>query len=81
MSGRQPPAVLVAVDSGIHAAIEAAAIEDGRSVSDWLSALARRELMVRRGLAALAVWEREHGEISGSEAADVERWVASLRSR
>jgi hypothetical protein len=50
-------------------------------VSDWLSVLARRELMVRRGLAALAVWEREHGELSSRERSDVDRWIATLRSR
>jgi hypothetical protein len=45
----------------------AAAAEDGLSVSAWMTRAARRALLIRDGLAAVAEWEAEHGILGESE--------------
>jgi hypothetical protein len=45
----------------------AAAAEDGVSVSAWMTAAARRSLLVRDGLRAVSQWEQEHGAFSDAE--------------
>ena len=37
------------------------------SVSAWMTAAARRALLVRDGLAAVSEWEAEHGPLTDSE--------------
>lgn len=66
---RGSPALKVAitVDRDVHAAVLRAADEDNLSVSAWMTAAARRSLLVRRGLAAVAEWEAEHGAFSAQE--------------
>ena len=66
---RGAPALKLAitVDRDVHAKVLRAANEDNLSVSAWLTAAARRALRVREGLAAVAEWEAEHGELSPEE--------------
>lgn len=66
---RGNPAVKLAitVDPNVHARVARAAQADGVSVSAWMTAAARRALLVRDGLAAVAEWETEHGALSAQE--------------
>lgn len=57
----------ITVDPEVHERVVAAAAEEGLSVSAWMTAAARRALLVRDGLAAVAEWEAEHGPLSDSE--------------
>lgn len=66
---RGNPAVKLAVtvDADVHAKVLDAAAAEGTSVSAWITAAARRALLVRDGLAAVAEWEAEHGALTPSE--------------
>jgi hypothetical protein len=57
----------ITVDADVHAKVLSAARMDGRSVSAWITSAARRALLVRDGLAAVAEWEAEHGAFSEAE--------------
>ena len=57
-----------------------AAAKDGVSVSAWMTAAARRALLVRDGLAAVAEWEAEHGAFSDAELAAARARVAQEMS-
>lgn len=66
---RGSPAIKLAitVDAEVHAAVAAAAQAERVSVSKWITDAARDALRVRRGLAAVAAWEKEHGALSEEE--------------
>lgn len=66
---RGNPAVklAVSVDADVHAKVLAAAEAEGTSVSAWITAAARRALLVRDGLAAVAEWEAEQGALTQAE--------------
>lgn len=74
--GKPSPKLAITVDPEVHAKVIAAAAEDGVSVSAWMTNAARRALVVRDGLAAVAEWEAEHGAFSDSEMADARQRVA-----
>jgi hypothetical protein len=57
----------VTVDSDVHAKVLDAAAAEGTSVSAWITAAARRALLVRDGLAAVREWEVEHGPLTPAE--------------
>jgi hypothetical protein len=57
----------VTVDADVHAKVLDAAAAEGKSVSAWITAAARRALLVRDGLAAVAEWEAEHGALTEAE--------------
>jgi hypothetical protein len=57
----------VTVDADVHAKVVDAAQADGTSVSAWITAAARRALLVRDGLDAVAEWEAEHGALTRAE--------------
>ena len=57
----------VTVDADVHAKVIRAARAEGTSVSAWMTTAARRALLVRDGLAAVAEWEAEHGAFSAEE--------------
>jgi hypothetical protein len=57
----------VTVDSDVHAKVLDAAEAEGTSVSAWITAAARRALLVRDGLAAVREWEAEHGPLTPAE--------------
>ena len=74
--GQPSPKLAITVDPDVHAKVMEAAAEDGVSVSAWMTAAARRELLVRDGLAAVAEWEAEHGAFSEAELAAARTRVA-----
>ena len=65
--GKPSPKLAITVDPDVHARIVAAAAAEGVSVSAWLTEAARRALIVRDGLAAVAEWEAEHGALTPEE--------------
>ena len=67
--GKPSPKLAITVDPDVHARVLDAATEEGVSVSAWMTDAARRALLVRDGLAAVAEWETEHGTFSDEEMA------------
>jgi len=65
--GKPSPKLAITVDPDVHAQIVAAAAAEGVSVSAWMTEAARRALIVRDGLAAVAEWEAEHGAFTPEE--------------
>jgi hypothetical protein len=65
--GKPSPKLAITVDPDVHDRVLAAAAEDGVSVSAWMTEAARRALVVRDGLRAVAEWEAEHGALSQAE--------------
>lgn len=74
--GKPSPKLAITVDPDVHAGVVAAASEDGLSVSAWMTNAARKALLVRDGLKAVAEWEAEHGALSEQELADARKRVA-----
>jgi hypothetical protein len=66
----------ITVDPEVHERVVAAAAEEGLSVSAWMTAAARRALLLRDGLAAVAEWEAEHGPLTDSELRSARERVA-----
>ena len=66
---RGSPAVKLAitVDADVHAKVIDAAQMEGKSISAWITAAARRALLLRDGLAAVAEWEADHGALTQAE--------------
>lgn len=75
--GKPSPKLAITVDPDVHAQVLAAAADDGISVSAWMTKAARRALLVRDGLAAVAEWEAEHGALSDAEMAVARQRVAA----
>jgi hypothetical protein len=80
---RGNPAVKLAVtvDADVHAKVLDAAAADGTSVSAWITAAARRALLIRDGLAAVAEWEAEHGALTQAELETARSRVQRNRGR
>jgi len=66
---RGSPALKLAitVDRDVHAKVVRAAKAERTSVSAWMTAAARRSLLMRDGLAAIAEWEAQHGPLTREE--------------
>jgi hypothetical protein len=78
--GKPSPKLAITVDPEVHERVVAAAAEEGLSVSAWMTAAARRALLARDGLAAVAEWEAEHGPLTDSELRSArERVAAEIR--
>jgi len=67
--GNPSPKLAITVDPDVHDQVLEAARADGLSVSAWMTDAARRALLVRDGLAAVAEFEAEHGAFSEAELA------------
>jgi hypothetical protein len=67
--GAPAPKLAITVDRDVYARILAAARDEHTSVSAWMTEAARRALVIRAGLAAVAEWEAEHGEFTEEELA------------
>lgn len=78
--GNPSPKLAITVDPDVHAQVVAAAAADGVSVSAWMTAAARRVLLVREGLAAVAEWEAEQGPLTAQELAAARRRVNGDRA-
>ena len=75
--GRPSPKLAITVDADVHDQVVAAAEDEGVSVSAWMTAAARRALLVRDGLQAVAEFEAEHGALSDDEMKAARRRVAA----
>lgn len=64
------------MDPDVYPQVLDAAARDGVSVSAWMTEAARRALVVRDGLAAVAEWEAEHGVLTDVEMAAARQRVA-----
>jgi hypothetical protein len=66
---RGSPALKLAitVDRDVHAEVVRAAKAEHKSISAWMTTAARRALLMRDGLAAVAEWEAQHGKLSDEE--------------
>ena len=74
--GNPSPKLAITVDPEVHAGVLAAAAEEGVSVSAWMTTAARRALLVRDGLRAIADWEEDYGELTEAELHAARRRVA-----
>jgi hypothetical protein len=74
--GRPSPKLAITVDPDVHERVVAAAADEGVSVSAWMTAAARRALLIRDGLRAVSEWEEEHGAFSDAEVEAARRRVA-----
>jgi len=74
--GRPSPKLAITVDPDVHERVVAVAADEGVSVSAWMTAAARRSLLVRDGLRAVSEWEEEHGAFSDAEIEAARRRVA-----
>jgi len=80
--GKPSPKLAITVDADVHSRVLDAAAEEGVSVSAWMTDAARRALLVRDGLAAVAEWEAEHGALTDAEMAEARsRVVRQARKR
>jgi hypothetical protein len=73
--GNPSPKLAITVDPEVHENIIAAAAREGVSVSAWMTVAAREALQRRAGLAAVALWERQHGRFTAEEMAEARRNV------
>ncbi len=78
--GNPSPKLAITVDPDVYAQVVAAAAADGVSVSAWMTAAARRALLLREGLAAVAEWEAEQGPLTDQELAAARRRVSGRRA-
>lgn len=67
--GNPSPKLAITVHPDVHRGILAAAAEEGVSVSAWVTEAARKALLIKNGLAAVAEWEAENGAITEAELA------------
>lgn len=67
----------VALEESVAAQAATVAERRGVSLSAWLNAAAERALLIEQGLAGVAEWEAEHGELSAEELA----WADSVLDR
>jgi hypothetical protein len=79
--GNPSPKLAITVDPDIHARVLDAAARDGLSVSAWMTEAARRALVIRDGLDAVAEWERIQGQLTEQEMAKARRRVVGELSR
>jgi hypothetical protein len=79
--GKPSPKLAITIDPDIHEHVLAAAARDQLSVSAWMTIAAREALQRRAGLAAVALWEKQHGRFSAEEMNEARRKVrAQLRT-
>ena len=79
--GNPSPKLAITVDPDIHENILAAAARDRVSVSAWMTNAAREALQRRAGLAAITLWEKQHGRLTAEEMNEARRNVrAQIRA-
>jgi len=79
--GNPSPKLAITVDPDIHENILAAAARDRVSVSAWMTNAAREALKRRAGLAAVGLWEKQHGRFTSKEMNEARHSVrAQLRT-
>lgn len=75
--GNPSPKLAITVDPDVHERVVSAAAQEGVSVSAWMTEAARRALVVRDGLAAIAEWERINGPFTPEEMSAARHRVAT----
>jgi hypothetical protein len=75
--GNPSPKLAITVDPDVHQRVLAAAEEEGISISAWMTTAARRMLLVKDGLEAVAEWEKIHGAFSETELLAARRRIAA----
>lgn len=79
--GNPSPKLAITIDPDIHKKILTAAAREAVSVSAWMTAAAREALQRRAGLAAVALWEKQHGRFTREEMNQARRTIrAQLRT-
>jgi hypothetical protein len=73
--GNPSPKLAITMDPDIHKNVVAMAARDGVSVSAWMTSAAREALRRRAGLAAVALWEKQHGHFTAEEMNQARRRV------
>jgi hypothetical protein len=73
--GDPSPKLAITIAPEIHKSVLAAAARDKVSVSAWMTSAAREALQRRAGLAAVAVWEKQHGRFTAEEMDEARREV------
>jgi hypothetical protein len=73
--GNPSPKLAITIDPAVHEGILKAAAGEGVSVSAWMTEAAREALRRRAGLAAVALWEKEHGSFTAEEMEEARRSV------
>jgi hypothetical protein len=71
----------ISVPPDLDAQILIEAAQEGVTYSAWLTATARKELMIRAGLSAVAEVEQELGRFTDEELADAEKWARETIER
>jgi hypothetical protein len=79
--GNPSPKLAITIDPDIHRDIVAAADRDGVSLSAWITNAAREALRRRAGLAAVALWEKQHGRLTAEEMNEARRNVRAQLQR
>ena len=70
----------ISLPEDVDAAVEAAAVAAGLSVSAWLARVVEHHFRLRRGLAGIAEWEAEHGAFTDEELEDGRAWATRVLS-
>ena len=73
--GNPSPRLAITIDPDVHENFLAAAAQDNVSVSAWMTIAAREALQRRAGLAAVALWEKQHGRLTAEELKEANRNV------
>ncbi len=73
--GNPSPKLAITIDPEVHKNILAAAARDGMSVSAWMTNAARESLKRSAGLAAIDLWEKQHGSFTAEEMNEARRNV------
>ncbi len=73
--GNPSPKLAITIDPDVHQDVLAAAAHDRLSVSAWMTMAARETLKRKAGLAAIAVWEDQHGRFTEEEMDEARRRV------
>ncbi len=73
--GNPSPKLAITVDPEVHESIITAAARDGLSISAWMTLAAREALQRRAGLAAVVLWEKQHGRLTEAEMEEARRRV------
>jgi hypothetical protein len=79
--GNPSPKLAITIDPDVHKKILAAAARDGVSVSAWMTMAAREALQRRAGLAAVGLWEKQHGPCSAEEMSEARGRVRAQLQR
>ena len=73
--GNPSPKLAITIDPDVHENVLSAAARDGVSVSAWMTMAALEALLRRAGLAAVALWEKQHGRFTTEEMNEARRSV------